>query len=156
MGADNTQNTFGSTLGVKKMIYLDLVLPSCTVLVHAGFLVLSPFPGTWSLSFYLGSFGYGILATHCGNPPEAWVLWKRMLLLLDSGSCFVSGSMSVEGSAATAGVRPLAPRGAPNVSFVFTVALQSGAVHMRGIPQGSLEEAHVALEKLTCAMQSTP
>ena len=33
------------------------------------------------------------------------------------GSCFVSGSMSVEGSAAMAGVRPLAPRDAPNVSF---------------------------------------
>jgi hypothetical protein len=50
------------------------------------------------------------------NLLEAWVSGKTVLLLLDSGSCFVSGSMSVEGNAAMAGVRPLAPRGAPNVS----------------------------------------
>lgn len=35
-------------------------------------------------------------------------------LLWTQGSHFVSGSMSVEGSAAMGGVRPRAPRGAPN------------------------------------------
>lgn len=91
------QNTFSSILEVKGTTYLDLVLSSCIALDYAGFLVLSHFPDTWFLPFYQGTFGLGILGTSWDSleaggmwKQEAWVPWKRVLLLLDSGDflCF--------------------------------------------------------------------
>lgn len=67
----------------------------------------------------------------------------------------------MEGSAAMAGVRPLAPRGAPNVSFHVPCGPAGWAKWAcphggEGIPQGSHEGANAVLEKLTSAMQYTP
>lgn len=57
-----------------------------------AFLVLSHFPDTWFLPFYQSTFGLGILGTSWDSleargmwKQEAWVPWKRVLLLLDSG-----------------------------------------------------------------------
>lgn len=72
------------------------------------------------------------------------------------GSRFVSGSMSVEGSAAMAGVRLLALRGAPNVSCCTHSGLAQrarwGCLCAWGTGWGALqepfEEAGTALRKL--------
>ena len=106
------------------------------------------FSGTALISSYLGSFGLGFLGT-CQDSLEARGRWKQQAGLAGvpwrlgfsgreccccwtQGSCFVSGSMSVVDSAVMAGVRPPAPRGAPNVSVHVPSA---PAVRMRvGIP----------------------
>lgn len=81
------QNAFSSTLlwGLREpLIWTLFSHPIRIALDYASFLVLSP--------FYPSRFGLGILGTPWDSleaggmwKQEAWVPWKRVLLLLDSG-----------------------------------------------------------------------
>lgn len=161
---------------VTKITSVDLLLPSCVALGYAGVSVLPAFPHTWSSSFCPASFGLGILCM-AWHSLEARGMWKQepglqgpseMGLSGTEGcycwtqrSCFVLGLMSVEASAAMAGVRPPAPRGAPNVSFHVHCGparwpIMGLSTWGRGASRESHEGANAVLGKLMSAVQCTP
>ncbi len=135
---------------------------------------LSPVPGLYpstraasarASSVWLGTLwkpeecGSGSLALQ--GPSEIGLSGTEGCYCWTQRSCFVLGLMSVEASAAMAGVRPPAPRGAPNVSFHVHCgparwAIVGLSTWGRGASRESHEGANAVLGKLMSAMQCTP